>query len=126
MFARAVSALDAGNRSRARSLSDSLAAFRTGMAPGEITMDVVLQEAWLRATLGDREGAAQSLDRALRGLSRAPANLLKGAALATALVRAMKLRAQLARDAGDTAAEQRWLEAANELWKGADPELPRN
>ena len=120
MFARAVAALDAGNRERARRLSDSLSAFRAGMAPGEITMDVVLQEAWLRATLGDKTGAAQSLDRALRGLSRAPPNLLKGAPLATALVRAMKMRAQLAREAGDSAVERQWTDSAQELWRGAD------
>ena len=123
MFARAVAALDAGNRERARRLSDSLAAFRTGMAPGEITMDVVLQEAWLRATLGDKGGAAQSLDRALRGLSRAPVNLLKGATLATALVRSMKLRAELAEEAGDTATAQHWRQAVNELWRGGDREV---
>jgi serine/threonine protein kinase len=122
-FISAVRAVDAGQLGVARKLADSLAAFRSGTAAGEITMDVVLQEAWLRTAIGDSSGAAVLLDRALKGISRAPANLLEEAELGTALVRAMLMRANLAAKAGDTATQAVWLNAAKELWTNADPAL---
>jgi hypothetical protein len=122
-FISAVRAVDAGQTGLAKKFADSLAAFRAGTAAGEVTMDVVFQEAWLRSVIGDTQGAARSLDRALRGLSRAPSNLLDGSELATALVRAMMLRAKLAAQAGDKATNQLWFNAARELWSNADPEV---
>ncbi len=122
-FISAVRAVDAGQLREARKLADSLAAFRSGTAAGEITMDVVFQEAWLHTAIGDDVGAARSLDRALNGLSRAPANLLEGSEIATALVRAMMLRAKLAATMGDEATRRKWAAAARELWKNADPEV---
>jgi serine/threonine protein kinase len=122
-FITAVRAVDAGQLREARKLADSLAAFRSGTAAGEITMDVVFQEAWLHMAIGDNAGAMQSLDRALNGLSRAPANLLDGSEMATALVRAMMMRATLAAKAGDEATRRKWAGAARELWRDADPEV---
>jgi hypothetical protein len=122
-FITAVRAVDAGQLREARKLADSLAAFRSGTAAGEITMDVVFQEAWLHMAIGDNAGAMQSLDRALNGLSRAPANLLDGSEMATALVRAMMMRATLAAKAGDDATRRKWAGAARELWRDADPEV---
>jgi hypothetical protein len=122
-FISAILAVDAGNLAAARKLADSLAAFRAGTAAGEVTMDVVLQEAWLRTAIGDSAGAARSLDRALNGISRAPANLLEGSDLATALVRAMIMRARLAHAAHDDATARTWASAAQELWGAGDPEV---
>ncbi|MEO8578043.1 MAG: hypothetical protein ABI556_15140, partial [Gemmatimonadales bacterium] len=122
-FISAVRAVDAGNRRLARKLADSLAVFRAVNAPGEVTMDVVLQEAWLRAAIGDSSIATRSLDRALRGLSRAPTNLLEGAELSTALVRAMLMRSDLAAATGDDVTHKKWSAAVRELWTNADPHV---
>jgi hypothetical protein len=119
-FINAVRAIDRGDLRSARVLADSLDAFRAGSAPGEITMDVVLQEAWLRATIGDTAAAARSLDRAFRGLSRAPVSLLEGSTLASALVRAMQFRSDLAAAGHDAATRDRWHAAVQELWANAD------
>ncbi|MEP6508319.1 MAG: serine/threonine-protein kinase, partial [Gemmatimonadales bacterium] len=122
-FIKAIRAIDAGNPDRARQLADSLDAFHAGVAPGEMTMDAVLQEAWLRATLGDEQKAVHSLDRALRGLSKAPVTLLQDATMAAALVRAMQFRADLAAKGGDEVNRKRWSSAAQELWMNADPAI---
>jgi serine/threonine protein kinase len=122
LFSNAVSALDRGDRRAALRIADSLESFRAGSAPGEITMDVVLQEGWLRAALGDSARAARYLDRALGGLSRAPQNLVNEATIPAALVRVMLLRADLADAAGDVTVAQRWRAAARSLWGHGDPE----
>ncbi len=122
-FSSAVHAIHARDMRLAGKLADSLDSFFSSRAPGEITMDIVLQGAWLRTALGDSAIAATSLDRALRGLSRAPPNLLRGSALAGALVRAMQFRADLAQSAGDEATRSKWAGAAAELWSGGDPDV---
>lgn len=122
LFTDAIVYLDRGDRRTATRLADSLAAFRAGSAPGEITMDAVFQDAWLRAALGDTAKAAQSIDRALGGLSRAPQNLLRNATIPAALVRVMILRADLADAKGDVTVAQRWRNAAKALWGRGDPE----
>jgi tetratricopeptide (TPR) repeat protein len=122
LFTDAIVYLDRGDRRMAARLADSLAAFRAGSAPGEITMDAVFQEGWLRAALGDTARAAQSLDRALGGLSRAPQNLLRNATIPAALVRVMILRADLADATRDVTVAQRWRNAAKALWGRGDPE----
>jgi serine/threonine protein kinase len=121
-YSRAVSALDRGDKKQAVLFADSLAAFRSTFAPGEITLDVVLQEAWLRLALGDSATAVRSLDRALRGLTRAPETLLSEE-IASALVRTMALRASLAYAMHDQATYQKWSAAAMELWRQADREV---
>ena len=122
-FTMAIIALDKRDRRTARVLADSIAALHGSQAPGALTIDVVLQHAWLLAALDDSVGAARVLDRALRGLSSAPAQMLRDATLSAALVRAMMLRAALAGAAHDAAAERQWSGYAQELWHGADPAL---
>lgn len=122
-FINAVRAVDEGKLSEARKLSDQLGQIHSGAAAGEITMDVVLQEAWLRTAIGDTNGAARSLDRALRGLPRAPSNLLNRVEFASSLVRAMLLRASLAPTGEDAASADVWRSAARELWSNGDPEV---
>jgi hypothetical protein len=122
-FISSVRAVDAGQVGAARRFADSLTAFRSLTAAGEVTMDIVFQEAWLHTAIGDDAGAARALDRALKGMSRAPTNLLIGPVYPTAFVRAMMLRAKLAAKSGDKATNQLWLNAARELWSNADPEV---
>ena len=122
-FFSAVRAVHAKDMKLAGKLADSLDSFFSSRAPGEITMEIVLQVAWLRTALGDSAIAATSLDRALRGLSRAPPELLDGATLAAALVRAMQFRADLAASAGDEPTRKKWAEAAAELWSNGDADV---
>ena len=119
-FVRVLRNLARGNRRAARAAADSLSALHPGTAPGEITMDAVLQESWLRAAAGDTLGATTFLDNSLGGLSRAPPNLLARPMLAASLVRAMILRSQLASRAGDEAKAKKWSAAAVSLWQRGD------
>lgn len=122
-FVKVLRDLALGKRRAARLAADSLAALHRGRAPGEITMDVVLQEAWLRAAAGDTLGATNFLDNSLGGLSRAPPNLVARPMLAASLVRAMIFRSQLARKAGDRAIAKKWNDAAASLWQRGDPPM---
>jgi serine/threonine protein kinase len=121
MFPNALAALEAHDLRRARMYADRMGALYAERAPGEVTMDAVLQYAWLRAQVGDSTTAARFLDDALRGLSRAPATMLQSAHIPAALVRAMILRSQLAKKAGDAELAAAWERSARQLWSKADP-----
>ena len=127
LFARALRALARNDRQSARQLSDSIDALHSGNAPSEITMDVVLEDAWLKSAIGETAGAIAILDRALGGLSKAAPSLVGSsglpAELPASLVRAMLLRARLADQRGDRETSARWSQAALALWGGGDPEL---
>ena len=84
--------------------------------------DVVFHEAWLRVAIGDTAGATQLLDAGLGALPALPTSLLDGVPLATSLVRAMSLRAELARLGADTGMAARWGSAARALWGPALPD----
>jgi predicted Ser/Thr protein kinase len=124
-FTEALRALARNDRQSALRLSDSIDVLHSGNAPSEITMDVVLEDAWLKSALGDVTRAIAMLDRALNGLSKAPSKLVgsSGGELPAALVRAMLLRAALAEQRGDNAAAARWSQAVRTLWSGGDPEI---
>ena len=126
-FAEALRALARNDRQSARRLSDSIDALHSENAPSEITMDVVLQDAWLKSAIGNVDGAVATLDRALNGLSKAPSTLVGSSGLPgelpAALVRAMLLRSALAEEKGDTAGSARWAQAVKALWGGGDPEI---
>jgi len=119
----ALRALAANDRSGARRLLDSLAAFRATLAPGEITMDATYQAAWLRAEIGDSAAAAVLLDNGLRGISRAPPDMLETPVLIASLVRAMMLRSELAWKMHDARLASYWAEAAFQLWGRGDPHI---
>jgi hypothetical protein len=127
LFAQAMSALARNDRQSARKLSESLDALYSSNAPSEITMDVVLQDAWLKSAVGNTDDAIVTLDRALGGLSKAPATLVGNsglpAELPASLVRAMLLRAALADERSDRATSAKWSQAALSLWGGGDPEV---
>ncbi|MGI9043631.1 MAG: serine/threonine-protein kinase [Gemmatimonadaceae bacterium] len=122
-FSRALQALARNDIRAARGFSDSLTALHAERAPGEITMDVVLNRAWLRAAIGDTTGAILVIDNALNGLSRASPNLLHHYTLPSALVRVMLFRSELAAARGDQATATKWAVAANYLWGRGDPEI---
>jgi len=116
----ALRALSQGNRRLAMNFLDSLSELHSVYAAGEISMDVVYGEAWLKTQLGDTLGATRDLDRALRGLLVAAPRILRNAELAASLVRAMALRAELAYKAGDRAKAKYWADAVYSLWGRGD------
>jgi tRNA A-37 threonylcarbamoyl transferase component Bud32 len=119
-FVNALKALSQGNRRLAMSLLDSLSELHSVYAAGEISMDVVYGEAWLRTQLVDTSGATRDLERALRGLPVATIRILRNAELAASLVRAMALRAELAYKAGDRPKAKYWADAVYSLWGRGD------
>jgi hypothetical protein len=119
MFLAALNAFAIHDIPRSRRYLDSLRVLHEDYAPGEITMDVIYGEAWLRSQIGDEKGAAQQLDRGLSGLPAAP-NLLQRFEVTAALVRAMALRAELAHSAGETSLAKRWADAVLHLWGRGD------
>ena len=127
LFVQALRALAGNDRQTARHLADSIDALHSENAPSEITMDIVLEDAWLKSAIGDPDGAIATLDRAFGGISKAPSNLIGSsglpAALPAALVRAMLLRSKLAAERGDRMSATRWSAAARALWGGGDPEV---
>jgi tRNA A-37 threonylcarbamoyl transferase component Bud32 len=119
-FVNALRALSRGNRRLAMNYLDSLTELHSVNAAGEISMDVVYGEAWLRTQLGDTLGATRDLDSALRGLPVATTRIVRNAELAASLVRAMALRAELAHKAGDRAKAKYWADAVYSLWGRGD------
>ncbi len=119
-FVNALRALSQGNRRMAMNFLDSLTELHSVNAAGEISMDVVYGEAWLRTQLGDTLGATRDLERALRGLPVATTRIVRDAGLAASLVRAMALRAELAHKAGDRAKAKYWAGAVYSLWGRGD------
>jgi serine/threonine protein kinase len=118
-FIRALTAFAHRDHNGARRLLDSVAAIHGDFAPGEITMDVVFEQAWLRSALGDPAGAARDLDAALEGLP-ASSTILDNPIFAASLVRAMALRAELAGRAGQRDISRTWANAVFALWGKGD------
>jgi hypothetical protein len=124
LFSQAMAALVRNDRQTAKRIANSIEALRSENAPSEITMDAVLVDGWLRWVTGDPARAAQTLDRAFGGLSKAPPNIVGNSApLSASLVRAMLLRARLAAELGDRTNALKWSEAAKTMWGGGDPEV---
>src|SRR4029079_13992664 len=90
-------------------------------APGEITMDAVYLDAWLRAAVGDSAGAASLLDNALRGLTVALPSILANPVEATCFVRATILRAELATSMRRPDVARTRATEAYQLWGRGDP-----
>jgi tetratricopeptide (TPR) repeat protein len=105
-----------GDRAAARRMFAAEGARRRLTPPEDLTLDGVYPEAALLAEMGDTAGAIAWLDPTLNALSAAAPQLFNDPTRAGALVRAMALRAALARAAGDTAAAGRWERATLVLW----------
>ena len=110
-----------GLRGRLRAL-DSLRV-SAAIQPGQVGLDAVYQEAWLRLALGDSAAATSSLDEALESLPQQSELLFRQVQGPAALVYAMALRAELAAKQRDPARARRWASAVVELWQDADPGL---
>ena len=102
---------------------DQLARARRGMRAGDVSLDYIYQEAWLRAAIGDTAQAINTLSLALNALPTLSASALKEPAASAAAGRAMMLAADLAAAMHDNRSAKRWASAVVELWKDADPAL---
>ena len=116
----ALRAYAARDMPRTRRYLDSLSALHADFAPGEITMDAVYVESWLRAQIGDTAAASGALDRALRGLPAALPAILASEAVAFSLGRVMALRAELAARKGERTLATTWATALIKLWGRGD------
>lgn len=95
---------------------------------GAIASNVILLEARLWLQAGDTSGALQHLDGTLSALPTIGLDAVGGEAVvsvpqASALVRSMALRAEIAARDGDATNARRWAQAVVQLWSGADPAL---
>lgn len=117
---RAQQAFGRGDLKLAGKLLDSLAKGRANSRPGDVTMDTHYQEAWLRANTGDSVGAANQLDRVLNALPGLTATGMKDAGAAAAFGRAIMLRSELAAKQHDPGTAMRWMNALEQLYRGAD------
>ncbi|MEP7064932.1 MAG: protein kinase [Gemmatimonadota bacterium] len=91
--------------------------------PGELSIYLTYQEAWLLLQVGDTAAATRGLDASLNALPALGPFLLDHVEDAAFLVRAMALRSDLAAQAGDARTAQRWGAAVAELWANADAPL---
>jgi hypothetical protein len=112
-------ALMAGHELALRRTLDAYVAERAAFRPGDVSIDQIHQEAELRLAIGDTAAAVALLDRSLSALSTLGFELVHHVAESAALVRAMALRASLARRAGDSTTAARWGGAATTLWPHA-------
>ena len=100
---------------------------RQGVPPADLTIDALYLEAWLWASLGYSQVAADWLDPTLNALPETSSRLLAEVFHAGPLVRAMALRARLANALGDQSTARRWARVVTTLWSTADeflrPEL---
>ena len=97
---------------------------QASFGPGNLLPAHVYLQAWLSIAVGDTAAARWLLELSLDNLAAAPTMLIGEPQQAAALVRAMALRARLARALGDGAAARRWAARVDTLWSGSDvPQL---
>jgi len=111
----------AKNDRRVRAVLDSLDVVRRVLLPGEVSLDHTVQEAWLRAAIGDTAEAIHRLDRVLDALPTLGPWAAREEAQAAAVGRALVFRAELAASTGEVAERQRRAREALVLWQHADP-----
>ena len=104
-----------------RALLDTVAEVSKMQRPGDVSPDYIYQQAWLRAAIGDTARAERLLDRTLNGLSGVSTATLQEPAAAAGIIRAMRLRVNLANATGDSQNETKWANAANAMWAAGAP-----
>jgi len=112
-----------GDRAGVRRMLDSLDVSRRGMRPGSISLDAILEEAWLADFSGDVPRAAARLDVALTALPTLSTFIVTEPAMAASVGRAMAYRAELASRLGDPSAAALWASRVLTLWGRADASL---
>jgi tRNA A-37 threonylcarbamoyl transferase component Bud32 len=112
-----------GDRAGVRRMLDSLDASRRGIRPGSISLDAILEEAWLADFSGDVPRAAARLDVALTALPTLSTLIVTEPAMAASVGRAMAYRAELASRLGDPSAAALWASRVLTLWGHAEASL---
>jgi hypothetical protein len=112
----AQAAFSRGDTASVRRLVDALSRGRQGVRAADVTFDAILPEAWLLAAIGDINAATQRLDPTLGAIRSSGPTNIEDFTRAASLVRAMQLRAELARCSGDPSGRRRWEAAALALW----------
>jgi serine/threonine protein kinase len=85
---------------------------RRSLRPADLTMDALLVEAWILAQIGDVQDAIDWLDPTLEALRfQQPWEIDNAAIQLASIMRAIELRATLARRVGDTDSAERWSRA---------------
>jgi serine/threonine protein kinase/tetratricopeptide (TPR) repeat protein len=115
--------LTKGDTARLRDQFTKLQEARRGIRPGDVAFDGTYHEAWLLLAIGDTTEATHLLDLSLDALPTMGTYLLDQLPRVATLVRGMALRAELAKQAGDSATAKRWAQDVVLLWSGADVEL---
>jgi hypothetical protein len=123
----AISALDVAQHAATakdtrlvRAVLDSLDGVRRVGLPGDVALDFTVQEAWLRASVGDTVVAIRQLDRVLNALPTLGQWSTREEAQAAAFGRALVFRAELAASMGEVAERQQRAREALVLWQHAD------
>jgi hypothetical protein len=111
--------------SQARALLRSLADQRINISFRDIGIDQVLQESLVSLAIGDSAAATAMLDKALTTLPGQSTRIISQVPSAAALMRAMLLRAEIARRARDLETARRWATPVAYMWERADPQLTR-
>ena len=123
LITRAQVAFARGNNAALAATLDTLDRNRAAMRPGDISPNLTVRDAALRAHIGDTSSAVAMLDRMLKAMPTLAASIFEHPLEGAMLVRAMVMRADLAHAAGDAAASRRWSRAVLELWATADQVL---
>jgi tRNA A-37 threonylcarbamoyl transferase component Bud32/tetratricopeptide (TPR) repeat protein len=119
----ALMAYSRGDSAEARRILEATQRIRAALRPSDRTLDMTYTGAWTLTALGERAEAIAWLDPVLNAAQLFPPQTLSRVANAGALMRAMMLRAELARQAGDVASARRWARPVTILWRDADPFL---
>jgi hypothetical protein len=112
-----------GDRAGVHRMLDSLDESRRGMRPGGVSLDVIVQEAWLADFSGDPQSAAARLDVALTALPTLSTFIVTEPAMAASVGRAMAYRAELASRLGDPLSAALWASRVLTVWGHADASL---
>ena len=120
---QAQSAYVRGDHATARNDLDKIVRSRGSLPPAHIHVEPLVPETWLLLQMGDSTAARDRLHPTLSALAFSEPGAIESVAAAASLARALLLRAEIARLAGDNAEARDWAAAFAELWSGADPEL---
>ena len=112
-----------GDRAEVLRLLDSMAVMRRGMRPGTVSLDLIVQEAWLADFAGDARRAAETLDLTLTALPTLSSFIVTEPVMSASLGRAMAYRAELAARLNDPSAAALWASRVLTVWAHAEGNL---
>jgi hypothetical protein len=112
-----------GDRLGVGRMLDSIADRRRGIRPGAVSLDHMIQEAWLADFTGDPRRAALMLDLTLTALPTLSSFIVTEPVMAASVGRAMAYRAELAARLNDPSTAALWASRVLTLWAHSDVNL---